>query len=87
MTIHELKAIADALAPLPTERVNVRVDGAAAPFFVPAPALMRILRRVEFRMHGPLRWLYWYWITEQPTSDEDLNGMDCGWSGRRLEVE
>lgn len=77
MTIKELKAVAEGKSALPLERVNVRVDADAAP-------LMRVLRLVEFRKHGTQRWLYWYWTPEQPGAGEDLNGIDCGYSGRHL---
>lgn len=51
----------------------------------PASApLMRQLIRVEFRMYGGQRWLYWYWTPESPKPGEDLSGLDCGYSGRRF---
>lgn len=79
MTIKELKACASGEAPLPTQRVNVRVDADAAP-------LLRRLTRVEFRRYESQTWLYWFWVPEEPKGNEDLNGLDCGYSGRRVEV-
>ena len=68
--------------PLPAEKVDVRVrlglvDLEDAP-------LVRRLVRVEFRMHGKQQWIYWYWAPEAPKAGEDLDALDCGYSGRRI---
>lgn len=88
MTLKELQAIAEGKAELPVERVDVRVpDDPRQGTLIDAPPaapLMRHLIRVEFRMYGGQRWIYWYWTPEPPKAGEDLGGLDCGYSGRRF---
>lgn len=72
MTLHELAAIADGKAPLPTGPVDVRLPGRVHP-------LLRTLTRVEWKIEPDGRWLYWRWAPERlPEGD-----FDCGYSGAR----
>ncbi len=82
MTIEDLMSMASGEVPLPEERVNVRVPMGLID--VEYPPLMRRLIRVEFRMYGKQRWVYWYWSPEAPGPGEDMNGIDPGYSGRRI---
>lgn len=81
MTLGELLAIAEKKAELPADKVNVRVPQGLLDEDSP---LIRRLIRVEFRMYGKQRWIYWYWTPEAPGPGEDLGALDCGYSGRRL---
>lgn len=81
MTIKSLLAMAEGLQRIPAERVDVRVHCSACGESKHAPLLRRLTRVVRQTMDGE-PWLYWYWKPE-PTGD--VNGIDCGYSGRRLE--
>lgn len=71
MTAQELIEMADGKRPLPTGRVNVRLDPEWEP-------LMRVLTKVEWRRKGGFKWLYWYWEPEFK-----VTGRDCGYAGTR----
>jgi len=85
VTIRRLLAIAEGLEPVPSAKIDVRVIcatcGAAAPGLAQDPPLIRQLTRVvrETRQGEP--WIFWYW-TPEPIGP--VNGIDCGYSGRRL---
>jgi hypothetical protein len=82
VTIRELLAMADGHQPIPTEKVDVRVHCAVCGESNHQPLRRRLTRVVRQTMAGE-PWLYWYW-TPEPTGD--VNGIDCGYSGRRLDA-
>lgn len=60
-------------APLPAEKINVRLPSSTEY----AGPLMRQLTRVYWKRKHGTRWLYWEW-TPEPRSD---GVRDCGFSG------
>ena len=73
MSPAELLAIARG-APLPLERVNIRLDPED-------PPRLRKLTRVQVVKRDGFLWLMWYWEAEHNSQE----GSDCGYAGRRAD--
>ena len=71
MSPAELLAIARG-APLPLERVNIRLD----PDY---PPRLRKLTRAQVVKRDGFLWLMWYWEAEHDPQE----GSDCGYAGTR----